>query len=59
VLPADGLYYGHEGETVFSPDNMPEVHVYIGDRELTDMVRVEIREKDRVNAGAARAGVLR
>lgn len=28
----------------------PEVHVYIGERELTDMIRVEVRDNDRASA---------
>lgn len=36
-----------------------EVHVYIGDRELTDLVRVEVREGNRKLKLAATAGALR
>jgi len=35
----------------------PEVRVYIGDRELTDIVRVEMVEKDRANRRNYRTGV--
>ena len=36
----------------------PEVRVFIGDRELTDIVRVEMREKDRVTRANYRTGVV-
>lgn len=36
----------------------PQVRVFIGDRELTDIVRVEMGERDRVAAGAYSAGVV-
>lgn len=36
----------------------PQVRVFIGDRELTDIVRVEMGERDRVAAGAYAAGVV-
>lgn len=35
----------------------PEVRVFIGDRELTDIVRVEMVEKDRANRRNYRTGV--
>jgi phage-related minor tail protein len=36
----------------------PEVRVFIGDRELTDIVRVEMREKDRAARANYRTGVV-
>lgn len=61
VLPADGFYYGHRGETVTPAESQaggwPEIHVFIGDRELKDMVRIEVVEQDRGTAAAYRAGV--
>lgn len=57
VVPRDGLAYVHQGETI-SPQGVPEVRVFIGDRELTDIVRVEYDEQSRRKGAMMRAGVL-
>jgi hypothetical protein len=44
----------HGGEYVGAPD----IRVYIGDRELTDIVRVEVDGRDRKTNLRSRAGVI-
>lgn len=58
VVPRDGYGYLHGGETVTPKGSVPEVRVFIGDRELTDIVRVEYDEQSRRKGAMMRAGVL-
>lgn len=60
------LTLGRGGGGHITPNNRlheagsaPEVHVYIGDRELTDIVRVEVSERDRAVRRRVNAGVTR
>jgi hypothetical protein len=72
IIPGIGeqLIVAKAREGVFTPEQMaalapagglpPEVHVFIGDRELIDIVRVEVRDRSRglrrrVEAGAGAA----
>ena len=57
VVPRDGFGYLHGGELVSR--GIPEVHVYIGDRELTELVDVRVEERDRAGNDALRAGAIR
>jgi hypothetical protein len=55
------------GEGVFTPQQMAamggagniEVHVYIGDKELTDMINVQVTERNRGTRRAVMAGATR
>jgi hypothetical protein len=60
---AERLILARAGETIRTPAQeaalgaaVPEVHVYIGDQELRDVVRVEIRNRDRGLKRRALAG---
>lgn len=59
VVPRDGLARVHAGETITPAAFQPVVKVFIGDRELTDIVRVQIDEHDRAGAAAYAAGGVR
>lgn len=39
-----------------SPEIQADVHVYVGDREITDIVRVEVAARDAATAGAIETG---
>lgn len=66
IVPGQGdqLINAKGGEGVFTKEQMkalgdlaaPEIHVYIGDRELKDMVRVEIGESNRSTRRLVLAG---
>jgi hypothetical protein len=61
VVPADGLAYVHEGERITPADGDPadlfQVDVHVDDPTLRDLIRVEIRRRDRDSAAEFRAGV--
>ena len=59
VVPRDGFAYVHQGEKI-TPQAAGDVNVrvFIGERELTDIVRVEVDESDRRKGAAYRAGVI-
>ncbi len=58
VVPRDGLAYVHQGETISRAGEPPVVQVFIGERELTDIVDVRVVENGRRQGAILRAGAL-
>lgn len=58
VIPRDGLAYVHQGETVTPAGGIGEVRIFVGDREIKDIVRVEVDESRRQSGATYRAGAL-
>lgn len=57
-MPAGARVVPHDQtEQIMSGGGAPEVHVYIGERELSDIVRVEVREGNRATNRSFLAGV--
>lgn len=61
VAHSEGIAHVARGETMMPAGMRPiinlEAHVYVGDREITDIVRVELHERDRASSRTYRAGV--
>lgn len=59
VIPRDGLAYVHQGETVTPAGMTFAPRFFIGDREITEIVRVEMDERERQHFQAFNAGGVR
>lgn len=59
IVPRDGLAHVHAGETI-TPAGAGPIYadIYIGGEKIDERVEVKIRDNDRRQAGAYRAGVL-
>ena len=60
VLPADGLYLGHKGETVTPVGAGTELKVEVNFRDdrLRDLIDVQVTENDRRRSAEFRAGAI-
>jgi hypothetical protein len=60
VVPEDGLAYVHKHETITpanaAGDGVGDIRIYVGDREIRDIVRVEVTQRERAAHGALLAG---
>lgn len=59
IVPADGLAQVHQGETIVPNGFQPEIRVFLGTREIEDLVRVEVDEQSRHAGATFLAGALR
>lgn len=59
IVPQDGFAYVHKGEGITPAERMGgvDVHVHFDDPTLRDLIRVEVRDRDRATGGAYLAGV--